>query len=58
LHRFKDSQSELVSEIYGRLHVKYNEGFQFHQKAFEEQESVRRWILKENYWDYKLPVYG
>jgi glucosyl-dolichyl phosphate glucuronosyltransferase len=31
-------------------------GFQFHQRMFKEDESVRNWVLKEDYWDYKLPV--
>ncbi|MDQ0967604.1 glycosyltransferase involved in cell wall biosynthesis [Flavobacterium sp. W4I14] len=30
-------------------------GFQAHQKAFEINQKVKDWVLRPNYWDYKLP---
>jgi len=34
------------------------EGYNFHQKAFRNDSIVREWVLRENYWDYKLPLNG
>ncbi|MEE1883911.1 glycosyltransferase family 2 protein [Pedobacter flavus] len=30
-------------------------GFEFHQQQFNANEKVRNWVLRDNYWDYKLP---
>ncbi|RYE58186.1 MAG: glycosyltransferase family 2 protein [Sphingobacteriales bacterium] len=57
-NRRREKDSKMVNQIHELVQIKYNEGFQFHQKAFKEQEIVRDWILRENYWDYKLPTYG
>jgi glycosyltransferase involved in cell wall biosynthesis len=50
--------SKAIRELHENLNKKYNEGFEFHQKAYSEIETVREWVLKENYWDYKLPTHG
>lgn len=37
------------------------EGYQFHQDAVRKNPELLNWILKEDYWDYKLPnlrLYG
>ena len=39
------------------MNEEYEKGFAFHQHAFEEQEMVRQWVLKKDYWDYQLPHY-
>jgi len=31
------------------------DGYAFHQKAVNENAMVKEWVLKENYFDYKLP---
>jgi glycosyltransferase involved in cell wall biosynthesis len=36
------------------LKAKEKEGFDFHQNAFNEDLKVKEWVLKENYWNYKL----
>jgi glucosyl-dolichyl phosphate glucuronosyltransferase len=33
----------------------YQEGYQFHQNAVSKSPSLLNWVLKEDYWDYKLP---
>lgn len=33
----------------------YEDGFSFHQNALKDDEKLREWVLKENYWNYKLP---
>lgn len=32
-------------------------GYKFHQDHFKNNKAVRNWVLKENYWDYKLPSF-
>ncbi len=34
----------------------YDSGFRFHQNAFYTNSLVRKWVLLDNYWEYKLPV--
>lgn len=46
---------EETGELKKRLELKYSEGFAFHQQAFNTNEKVRKWVLKPNYWNYKLP---
>ncbi|TDH20860.1 glycosyltransferase family 2 protein [Segetibacter sp. 3557_3] len=31
-------------------------GYTFHQRAFRKNASVQKWVLKPDYWDYKLPA--
>jgi len=52
---FSSSTSE-INAIKKLLDKKQKEGFDFHQKEFKENEVIRNWVLKEDYWDYKLPV--
>jgi glucosyl-dolichyl phosphate glucuronosyltransferase len=33
----------------------YKAGYEFHQTAFGSCPAVRNWVLKKDYWDYKLP---
>jgi hypothetical protein len=42
--------------IKNRISSKLDEGFKFHQKAFKESTVVKNWVLKENYFNYNLPV--
>ncbi|SDG41908.1 Glycosyl transferase family 2 [Pedobacter terrae] len=32
------------------------DGYNFHQLHFNNNRHVKDWVLKENYWDYKLPL--
>jgi glucosyl-dolichyl phosphate glucuronosyltransferase len=39
------------------LLLKYEKaGFNFHQNAFKENPNLQNWVLKKDYWDYKLPL--
>jgi len=44
-----------INKLKRRLWQKYNEGYRFHQKAYNESPNVRQWVLKENYFDYSIP---
>jgi hypothetical protein len=34
----------------------YQEGYKFHQSLVKENRIVQEWVLRQNYWDYKLPA--
>lgn len=38
-----------------RFQQAYQQGYQFHQNAARQCPELRDWILKSDYWDYKLP---
>ena len=44
-----------VKELSILLKRSANDGFKFHQSHFHSNAKVREWVLKSNYWDYKLP---
>lgn len=56
-HNTAKKQPKEIQKIQHQLHLKYIEGYNFHQQAFQSSESIRNWVLKNDYWDYKLPGY-
>jgi hypothetical protein len=34
----------------------YRQGFEFHQKEVRQDSSLLNWVLRPNYWDYRLPA--
>lgn len=46
---------EEIRSLMKRFEAKRTEGFDFHQTAFRENKQVRDWVLRENYFEYKLP---
>jgi glycosyltransferase involved in cell wall biosynthesis len=48
--------SEAIKKLQGELEKSTQEGFKFHQESYHSNELVKIWVLKENYWDYKLPI--
>jgi len=41
--------------IYQQIHKAYVHGFIFHCEAVKKNNSLLKWILRENYFDYRLP---
>ncbi|MBM4053449.1 MAG: glycosyltransferase [Planctomycetes bacterium] len=41
--------------IYKRIHNAYVDGFLFHQDAVRKSKTLLKWVLKEDYFDYRLP---
>ncbi|MCZ7623552.1 MAG: glycosyltransferase family 2 protein [Candidatus Kuenenia sp.] len=41
--------------IYKRIHNAYVDGFLFHQEAVQKSKTLLKWVLKEDYFDYRLP---
>ncbi len=48
-------ESNEIKALKQRFAEKEKEGYQFHQKAFQNDEKVQQWVLKKDYWDYTLP---
>jgi glycosyltransferase involved in cell wall biosynthesis len=44
-----------VADIRKRVGRAYNAGFKFHQAAARRHPEVLEWILRKDYWDYRLP---
>lgn len=38
-----------------RFNRAYREGFEFHQTAVRRSPALLKWVLKKDYWDYRLP---
>ncbi|WP_347272946.1 glycosyltransferase [Candidatus Kuenenia sp.] len=41
--------------IYKRIHNAYVDGFLFHQEAVRKSKTLLKWVLKEDYFNYRLP---
>jgi glycosyltransferase involved in cell wall biosynthesis len=41
--------------IYQHIQNAYVDGFRFHQDAVKKNDTLLKWILRENYFDYRLP---
>ncbi|MFN3531100.1 MAG: glycosyltransferase [Candidatus Brocadia sp.] len=41
--------------IYKRIHNAYVDGFLFHHEAVRKSKTLLKWVLKEDYFDYRLP---
>lgn len=44
-----------IENLKKRFSQKEKEGFQFHQNMFRENNEVKNWVLKQDYFNYKLP---
>jgi len=42
-------------QIKDRIGISYQEGYRFHQEAVRDNPELMAWVLRTNYWDYKLP---
>lgn len=45
-----------VVTLQNRFNEKYHQGYKFHQHNYNTDPSVKNWVLKNDYWNYKLPV--
>lgn len=41
--------------IYQRIHNAHVDGFLFHQEAVKQSDTLLKWVLREDYFDYRLP---
>jgi hypothetical protein len=45
-----------IQELRQQLYLKHLAGYNFHQQAYQTDQTVRNWVLKEDYWDYKFRI--
>lgn len=48
----QQTEKEMLQE---RFHKAFSQGYQFHQNAVRQCPELLDWVLKSDYWDYKLP---
>ena len=44
-----------VKEMKKLIDIQNKAGYNFHQNEFKNDAQVRKWVLRDNFWDYKLP---
>ena len=44
-----------VTAIRQRVHRAYRAGYEFHQSAVRSSPELLAWVLRPDYWDYRLP---
>ncbi|OPY82102.1 MAG: Chondroitin synthase [Syntrophus sp. PtaU1.Bin005] len=55
LSLLKDSKKRNFFNVFSTISQAYQEGFSYHQQEAMKSSRLMDWILKENYWDYRLP---
>ena len=57
ISRFRNpAVPDQITSLRRRFDKKYREGYNFHRQAFLTDKKVRDWVLKPDYWNYKLPT--
>ncbi|MEP0923561.1 glycosyltransferase [Leptolyngbya sp. ST-U4] len=51
----RQTEQEMLQQ---RFYKAYQDGYQFHQSAVREKPELLNWILRKDYWDYKLPEFS
>lgn len=44
-----------IKEMKKLIDIQNKAGYSFHQNEFKNDEQLRKWVLRDNFWDYKLP---
>ncbi len=55
--KYSDEDREL-SQVKQQVQINLQAGYAFHQNAVLQQPELLNWILKDNYWDYRLPEFS
>lgn len=54
-HTRSQPEEATVAAIRQRIAHAHQSGFEFHQRALRLNQNLLAWVLKPNYWDYRLP---
>ena len=60
LNRWQDhacvtAETAEVATIRHRVHRAYQAGYEFHQRAVRSEPELLAWVIRSDYWDYRLP---
>lgn len=44
-----------AAKIHARVKQAYQSGYEFHQNAVKRNPDLLKWVLRKDYWDYRLP---
>lgn len=47
---------EEISRLQSCFNRRFKEGYDFHQHSFSTDKKVKNWVLRSDYWDYRLPL--
>lgn len=51
---FGPKDSHQFKQIIEDIRKEYSHGFKFHRNEFDNDKNLRKWVLKKNYWDYRI----
>jgi glycosyltransferase involved in cell wall biosynthesis len=54
-HTCVTAEAAEVAAIRQRVHRAYHAGYEFHQSAVRSSPELLAWVLRPDYWDYRLP---
>ena len=52
---FVTAETVEIAAIRQRVHRAYQAGYEFHQSAVRSSPEILAWVLRPDYWDYRLP---
>ena len=52
---FREDESDIFGEIRRRMRLAYCEGYRFHQDEVRSDPLLLEWVLKHDFFDYRLP---
>lgn len=50
----KKGEPSEIKEMKSLFNKSESDGYAFHQKSFIKNEKVRKWVLRDDYWDYHI----
>ncbi len=54
-HHFALKQSPEEKKLKEQFQEAYQRGYDFHQRVVKKNPELLKWVLKDDYWDYRLP---
>lgn len=50
------AEDEELQAVKGRVQTAYRAGYEFHRSAVQQEPLLLEWVLRQDYWDYRLPA--
>ena len=56
-NRLREYYPDSSEEIGQRVRINYHSGYEYHQREVRRDPELLKWVLRNNYWDGKLPLF-
>lgn len=56
IKKSKPFLSDDIIQLESLFNSRYFEGYNFHQLLFKTDDTIKAWVLRDDYWDYRLPT--